>query len=271
MSDLSDNENLLVELALSKSDEARQLGESAVQAIVVYYVRDLGRLLEFDSTWFEGWTLYDSVEDACEENGINTEKIRQDCFERSLWSDNIPSNAEIKLRTSRVLESKLFEICCVLYVGDWLDESVLVRPRGNDEESEDYILYDGEFFQLEDGKGSLHGRLDELLKLGADDKIMFVINNMDEKFGSINAVTSAKYCFGNKKELITLYIKRSGGEWQYVCEPMSSKDFDPHEPQDDMQEIFDLVYDWKGVRYRTLVKSEFEDLGPISSRWEVLD
>lgn len=273
MSDLSDMETKLVQQALRASASARKLGEPVVQAIVLYNTRDLAKTPVYDPAWFEGWTYYDSLDEACEDNGIDKNAIRKRRmdFYMACHDGEMPDTETLNERVNSGLENQLFDSFCVLYVGDLWDRSVAVRPRGVDEEKDDYVMFDGELRQLEDGKWSLHGKLPKLLKLGENDKIMFVSNAMDEKFGNINCVTSAQYGFRNTFELITIYVKRAGGQWEYLCEPLSGKDFDPHYPDDDFQQILDLLYEWRWVRYKTLVDQSADDDSNVYCRWEIVN
>ena len=273
MSDLSDMETKLVQQALRASAAARKLGEPVVQAIVLYNTRDLAKTPVYDPAWFEGWTYYDSLDEACEDNGIDKDAIRKRRteFYMACHDGEMPDLWTLDERVNSGLENQLFDSFCVLYVGDSWDKSVVVRPRGVDEEKDDYVMFDGELKQLEDGKWSLHGNLPKLLKLGENDQIMVVTNHMDEKFGNINCVTSAQYGFRNTGELITIFVKRAGSQWEYLCEPLSAKDLDPHYPEEDFQHILDLVYEWETVRYQTLVdRSADMDDDVLYRRWEKL-
>lgn len=271
MSDLSDMETNLVQQALCASAAARKLGEPVVQAIVLYNTRDLGKTPVYDPAWFEGWTYYDSLDEACEDNGIDKNAIRRRCTDSYMsFSDGeMPDNVTLNESVDYILENQLFDSFCVLYIDLW-DSSVAVRPRGVDEEKDDYVMFDGNLKQLKDGKWALHGELPKLLKLGENDKIMFVTNDVDEKFGNINCITSAQHGFRNTLELITIFVKRAGSQWEYLCAPLAPKDFDPHYPEDDIQQILDLVYEWRWVRYKTLVdRSSYDDCN-VYCRWEVV-
>lgn len=270
MSDLSDMETYIVQQALRASAAARKLGESVVQAIVLYNTRDLGKSSVYDPAWFEGWTYYDSLDAACEENGIDKDAIQRRCRDSymSFNSGKKPDKDTLDKWVESDVESKLFKSFCVLYVGDFWELSVALRPRGVDEEKEDYVMFEGELSRRVDGKWALHGELPSLLKLGSDDQIMFVSNDMQEKFGNINCVTSAEYGIRNTFDLITIYVKRAGGQWEYLCAPLDAKDFDPHYPNADFQQILDLVYEGHTVRYQTLVDRSADDDGIVYCRWK---
>lgn len=273
MSDLSDMETNLVQQALRASAAARKLGEPVVQAIVLYNTRDLGKSPVYDPAWFEGWTYYDSLDEACEDNGIDKDAIRKSCkeFYMACHDGEMPTRVTLNRWVDSDVEGKLFDSFCVLYVGDLWDRSVAVRPRGVDEEKGDYVMYEGELSVRVDGKWSLHGDLPRLLMLGVNDQIMVVANDMDEKFGNINCVTSAQYGFRNTFNLITIFVKRAGSQWEYLCEPLAAKDFDPHYPEEDFQHILDLVYEGETVRYQTLVdRSADMDDNVLYRRWEKL-
>ena len=273
MSDLSDMETNLVQQALRASAAARKLGEPVVQAIVLYNTRDLAKTPVYDPAWFEGWTYYDSLDEACEDNGIDKDAIQRRCRDdyMSFNDGKKPDKVTLAKWVDSDIENKLLKSFCLLYVGDFWEVSVALRPRGVDEEKEDYVMFEGELSQRVDGKWALSGELPSLLKLGKDDQIMFVSNDMQEKFGNINCVTSAEHSFRNTFDLITIYVKRAGGQWEYLCAPLDAKDFDPHYPDADFQQILDLVHEGHTVRYKTLVDRSADYGSNVYCRWEIVN
>ena len=262
----ADIETLLQQI-LNTSPAAAALGKDAVCAILLYHTRDLGCALEYIPEWYEGWEAFECVDDAADAKGIDRNGIWQDFHAKAKQEfgddvdlDCVDGDADVQIT------EELYRAFCVL---EMEDGTILVKSRmaGNLPAT---TLYYADFKLMEDGKGSLHGELPRLLKLGPDDSLLFVHGDWIYgqkkdgcKLSCVNMLTGTISSW----QQYDAYVKRSGGSWEYLCTPCCSEPGSPvHLPADKLQEILEDLEIGHDGEYCCLVSGTGEI---VYSHWSI--
>ena len=235
--DASDEENAadsIVAYAMLNDSNAQALGESAVRAITDYFINDEGMCAEYDSDWYQGWKLYESRVDAL----FAARDADYDDFDEKYFVIEIDEGCLTKKKQEKKAKES---------ASSMLDR--LLSDDDSDDEEEEKSVYKGSIRRLVEHKGYQPGDLANLMGLNHNDQMLYMLVNFKEP---------GKW--GREIEIMQIYLKRSGGEWEYVCTPKYAKDTNPHFPNKDWDRILDLVWDWKVVNYETIIDDNWDIL-----------
>lgn len=139
-----------------------------------------------------------------------------------------------------------------------LAEYGLDDDNNDDDDADDEdgkSVYKGTLCRIVEHKGCEPGYLLTQMGLSYDTQLLFM-----------SVVYDDPGPWGSGVELVQIYMKRPGEEWEYVCTPKYAKDCDPYYPTKDWQKILDLVWDWNKVNYETVVD---DNLDIVSEKYSV--
>ena len=284
-----DDEDSIVAKAMASSAAAQALGEANVRAITDFYI-NYGYYPEYDPDWFDGWQQYDCRVEAYEACGIEYGRLYEavcERFRKNLSPGESLDDYEDKIQ-DRIMEDAEEELRRKYYVVD-ADDSCLLKKKEEDDDSGDNKSEsaDDELDRLlaeygldddnnddddaddEDGKSVYKGTLCRIVEhKGCEPGYLLTQMGLsyDTQLLFMSVVYDDPGPWGSGVELVQIYMKRPGEEWEYVCTPKYAKDCDPYYPTKDWQKILDLVWDWNKVNYETVVD---DNLDIVSEKYSV--